>query len=264
VSADDGRLMHHTKGHTMRSILLTATAALLVAVPAAAQWPAPLRDAYVSVNLGGQAQSQEFPVRGGFPLYGEDVSFDARHDVRGGGLFDIGGGVRVWESLSVGLTFATRFKDTRDSAVTAQVPSPIFTDTFRATSGTASGLRHRERAVHLHALWRVPVTEEFDVSLSLGPSFFTVRRDVLDTVQVAEVGGDFSAATISGIATQQVRDSGAGVNVGVDGTYMFTRQFGGGVQLRYARGSVTLPVSGSSVKLDAGGFEFGAGLRVRF
>jgi len=248
----------------MRRTLFAAAAMMLMASPAFAQGPAPLRSGYATLNFGGQAQSQDFPISGGFPLYGEEVVFDTRHDVGGGGLFEIGGGVRVWEDLSVGISFANRFKNTHDSVVNAQVPSPVFTDAWRSATGTAAGLGHSERAVHLLASWRVPVTEEFDVSLSFGPSFFTVRQDVVEGIDVAEVGGDFSAATISSISMRQVSDTGAGVNLGVDGTYMVTRQLGGGIQLRYSRGGVRLPVGGTDVKLDAGGFEVGAGLRFRF
>lgn len=250
----------------MRSTLL-AVAALLVAVPASAQGPAPLRSGYVNLNfLGFQGQSQEFPVAGAFPLYGEDARFEVVHEVKGGPLFDVGGGVRVWNDLSAGLSFSRRFKDTRDATVATEVPSPIFTDAFRSATGTATGLGHSERAVHLHAVWRVPLTEEFDVSVSFGPSFFTVERDVVESITVAEVGGDFSAVNISGITTRETSDTGTGVNIGVDGTYMFTRQLGGGVQMRFSRASVSLPLGGdnNAAQLDTGGFEIAAGVRFRF
>ena len=251
----------------MRSTLMAAAAALLVALPASAQIPipAPLRGAYVNINFGIQGQSQEFPVSGSFPLYDEEARFDVLHEVEGGGLFDIGGGMRVWEDLSVGLAYTTRFTDTQDGTVATQVPSPIFVDAFRSATAAAAGLEHSERALHFQAVWRMPVTEEFDVSVFFGPSIFTVRRDVVESITVTEAEGDFSAVNISGVTTREVSDRAAGVNLGLDGTYMLTPQLGGGLQLRFTRGSIHLPLaSGEEAQLDAGGFEFAAGLRVRF
>ncbi len=46
---------------------------------------------------------------------------------------------------------------------------------------------------------------------------------------------------------------------------MFTKTIGAGVLLRYAAGSADFATaSGSAVSLDAGGFQFAGGLRVRF
>jgi hypothetical protein len=63
----------------------------------------------------------------------------------------------------------------------------------------------------------------------------------------------------------EASDSPVGINVGADVTYMVTKTFGAGVLLRYAGGSADLATpSGASLSLDAGGFQFGAGVRVRF
>jgi hypothetical protein len=45
---------------------------------------------------------------------------------------------------------------------------------------------------------------------------------------------------------------------------MVTPLLGGGVFLRYSGGSVDLDAEGVKVSLDVGGFQVGAGLRVRF
>ena len=56
-------------------------------------------------------------------------------------------------------------------------------------------------------------------------------------------------------------DTGVGVNIGIDGTYLFTRNFGAGVFMRYAGAKVDrTTVDGLSV----GGFQVGGGVRVRF
>jgi hypothetical protein len=53
----------------------------------------------------------------------------------------------------------------------------------------------------------------------------------------------------------------AGVNIGVDLTYMFVRQVGAGAFMRYISGSVDLD---SAPGLKVAGFQVGVGGRLRF
>lgn len=246
----------------MRSFVLSVLAALL-ACPAAAQSPAPLRSGYVNLNLGGQAKGSDFRETSTFPVYEGIATFGVDHDIGGGGVFDLGAGVLVWRQLSVGGAFTTRFGSDRNATVDATIPHPIFRDTFRAASAPAS-LEYSERAVHLHALWRVPITEEFDLGVFFGPSFFTVKEDVLEGVTFAE-GPDFSSVTLTNVDTREVSEGATGFNIGIDGTYMVTRRFGGGAMIRFSHGSADLPLAGGgSAEVDAGGFEFAVGGRFRF
>ncbi len=61
-------------------------------------------------------------------------------------------------------------------------------------------------------------------------------------------------------------DGAVGINVGADVTYMVTKRFGAGLLLRYAKSTAKLepPDTDTPVKVRAGGFQVGAGLRVRF
>jgi hypothetical protein len=52
-----------------------------------------------------------------------------------------------------------------------------------------------------------------------------------------------------------------GVNLGVDGSYLITRNYGVGVFIRYAGGQVDLP---SAEDMRVGGFQAGVGARLRF
>jgi hypothetical protein len=252
-------------------VLMAAAVAMLVAVPLAAQTapaqrpdPGPLQHGFAHVNFGAQSQSQDFAESGGFPAYGEEGSFQAAHSIDGGQFFDIGGGVRVWEDLSLGLTFARRAKQTDAAQLTAGVPHLLFTDVLRNASGEAPGIEHNEQAVHLQAHWRIPVTEEFDVALFGGPSFFSVKQDTIDAIQFSEAGGDFSTVNLTGTTVTRRSESATGVHVGLDASYMFTRYIGGGLLLRFSRASVDLPVANGTAKIDAGGFDVAAGARLRF
>ena len=246
----------------MRSFLFSCTLLAVCAAPAAAQ------DArvFANINFGYQGQSQDLRQAAEFPLYDETGNWEAQHGIDGGSIFDIGAGVRVHRNWSIGVSFANRGKHTRDVSITAGVPHPIFTDTLRTATATATGLEHSERAVHLQALLHIPVTVEFDVALFAGPTFFNVEDTLIESVVPIEQGGDFSTVNLQ-TATSTQSNSAVGFNLGIDTRYMFTRNVGAGAMLRFSRGSVDLtnPAgSGGELKLDTGGLEIGAGLRFRF
>jgi opacity protein-like surface antigen len=247
----------------MRSFLCVLGAVALTATPAAAQTPSRV---FAHVNFGAQSQSQDIVQSGEFPLYEETGSFEASHKLEGGTFFDIGGGVTLLKNFSIGLSYSQRATKTRDAQITALVPHPIFFDTMRSATGTASGLEHSERAVHLQAFYHVPVTVEFDVTLFAGPTFFSVEDDLIESVTPTEIGGDFSQVNLDTIGRSSQRNSATGLNAGIDLRYMFMRNVGVGGMARYTRGSVTLtsPSGGPDIKTDVGGLEIAGGLRFRF
>ena len=105
--------------------------------------------------------------------------------------------------------------------------------------------------MHLQAVWQTPVTDKFDVSFSAGRHSSTSQE--VATVAVP--------AGTKNINVTQKSESGTafGINIGFDGSYMFRPQFGAGVFVRFAGGSVDLSVSNVTV-----GLQGGIGLRVRF
>lgn len=250
----------------MRSLYM-ALAATLVAAPAAAQQRSALSP-FVNVNFGFQSQSQDLTQSSAFPLYDETATFEVPHAIEGGPLFDVGGGIRLWKNLSIGVAYATVAKHSRDVTITARVPSPLITDDFRTSTATATGLEHSEKAFHVQALLQIPVTVAFDVTLFGGPTFFTVKDDLVDTFEISEVGGDFSTVNVQNVSTVRQSNTTTGFHLGIDGRYMFLRNVGVGAVLSYSRGSVDLelPASGDEGQLtiDAGGLQIGAGLRFRF
>lgn len=248
----------------MRSFVGAFGIVALCATSAAAQEPR----IFVNVNAGTQSQTQDFRQSAEFNLYDETGTWDAEHQIKSGNFFDIGGGFRLMRQFSVGLAYSAQTKQTREVTVNASVPSPLFFDTFRAASAVVPGLEHSEKALHLQALWHVPVTVEFDVTLFGGPTFFTVEDALVESIAVSEIGGDFSSVNLSAIGTSTQRNTTTGFNVGLDTRYMFLRNIGVGAMLRYSRGSIdlTLPSATATddVKINTGGLEIGAGLRVRF
>lgn len=247
----------------MRSIIVSGALTALFVTSAAAQTPPPLRDVYVNVNLGFQAKSADFTEASGFPAYDEIAAFETDHSIGGISFFDVSAGVRVWRNMSVGGAFTTRFNDSRNGNISASIPHPLFHDAFREASGLTP-LEYSERAIHLHALWSIPVDEQLDVALFAGPSFFTVKEDLVQSISFGE-SSDFSAVTLNEIQTQRVSKGGAGFNLGIEGAYMFTRRVGANATIRFSHGKVDLPsAGGGESSVDAGGFDLAAGIRFRF
>ena len=264
----------------MRSFLCALAAITLFAAPAAAQD----HRVFVNINFGALNQGQDLKQGATFILYplpgNESGSWEADHRIEGGPFFDIGGGYRLMRNVFVGVSFTNVAKQTRGVTVNANVPSPLFTDTFRNASGSATGLEHNERAVHLQALLQIPVTVEFAVSVFAGPTFFTVEDELVSGFSLEEVGGDFTSVSLSDIRTEAQKHTTTGFHLGFDAQYMFMKHVGfirnmgfmkdagvGGM-LRYSKGSVDLTApadTGSDTfKIDTGGLEIGVGLRFRF
>lgn len=241
--------------------VLAAGAVLAVSPAASAQGRDPFTTGYLNINFGVQSSSNDLTDSGSFPLYDEQATFDSLSEVKGGGFVEVGGGVRVWRNVYVGVAWS-RVTDEGDAVITAQVPDPLFYDRFRSASGTASGLEHTEQAIHLHAVWRQRVTETFDVSVSFGPTIFSVDQSLVSGMTFNESA---AGPVLAGVTLSEASESAVGFNFGVDGTYLFSPRLGAGAFLRYTGGSVDLPVSGGgTTSLDVGGFQIGAGLRVRF
>lgn len=246
---------------SMRLTGLVAAAVACAATTAFAQGPAPAERAYVHVNFGFQASSHDLTQSGSVPLYDEQATLTLGGEVEGGPLFDIGGGARVWRQMYVGLSY-TWLSDDTSGALTGRVPDPLFYDRFREVTGTASDLGHTEQGIHLQAVWRQPVTTSFDIAISGGPTIFLVKQDLVAGLTLTE--GPNNTPTLSGVTVEEVSESAVGFNIGIDGTYMFTRQLGAGAFMRYTGGSVDLEAPGGVVPLDLGGFQIGGGIRFRF
>ena len=106
-------------------------------------------------------------------------------------------------------------------------------------------------------VWMVPVTDKIDVGVSFGPTIFIVKQDVAGAITFTEPG-----ANVTGIAKDRQSKTGAGVNFGVDVTYLLTPKMGVGGILRYTWGSVD--IDGAKDSLTVGGFQLGVGARYRF
>jgi hypothetical protein len=236
-----------------RNVVMAMLIAAAAADASAQTQPPPANLGFVNVNFGGQPGSHDVSTSQSFPLYGETATFATAQENGSGALFDITAGYKIRPSFGAAIGFSN-FSNSSEATVATSIPDPLIFERPRAATSIVPDLEHSERGIHLQAVWFVPVTEKIDVALSAGPSFFMVKQDVVSmTVPAGTQTTNFTATT--------EKKTGIGANIGVDGTYLVTRNFGAGVFLRYAGAKVDLP---TVADLGVGGFQAGAGVRVRF
>jgi hypothetical protein len=214
----------------------------------------PNKNLFIDVNGGYQAASHDINVSASPIIYDEPAQIATTEKVKGGGLFDIAVGYRVWRDLAISLGF-TSTSSSSDAQTTATIPNPIFFDQPVTRNLTASGLKHKERTINLDVVWTWPISGNQDAAVSLGPSFIRVTQDVVANVSVPAGTQDATAL----VETQS--KTAVGFNIGGDYTYLFNHNVGIGAMARFVIGKADLT---SVPSLTVGGFQIGGGVRLRF
>jgi hypothetical protein len=244
------------------TVLILLTALFLGSVRSiSAQGLSPLPPQYfVNINVGAQPQDRTITSNFSFPLYDETATIDATYQIPSGAFFEIGGGYHIGSGYSVlrRVTIGASvsfFSHNGSGGLAGLIPDPLFFDRPATVNVDLGELEHKETGVHVFASYWMPVSEKMDVTVSIGPSFIHVTQGVVTSITVPEPTQNivYTLDNESGTAV--------GINVGVDGNYMLTRNYGVGVFLRYAGGSVDLP---HAPDLKVGGFQVGGGARIRF
>jgi len=253
-----------------KCFVVTATVvimALTVAEASAQSSWAPLGGRLIfSVNGGAQIGNQDFDRTTTFTLYDEPATVDFNQKIESGGLLDIGGAFRLKPigGFGVGLTY-TSLSSREAASITGSLPNPLVFDRPRSFSVTTDGLEHKEQAVHIQALWFVPFVEKVDFMFSAGPSFFTVTQGFARGITFSENPPSFDTVTIDAVDIATLEESAVGFNLGAEATYSFTPMLGVGAMMRYTWGTANFNLAeGQDAEVRAGGFQIGAGLRLRF
>lgn len=229
---------------------------LASASPAAAQMAWTDR-VFLNVNIGQQKMNQQIATEGSFDIYEEAGNWSTSFDVANSALRDISGGVRVWKNLALGVGFS-KTTDTHDAVLTASIPDILAFDAPHTDTATVTGLAREETAVHISAVWMVPVTDKIDIALSGGPSFFSVTQPFVSGMTVTP-----GASTIGSVATSSIEESVTGFHVAIDATFLIIPNVGVGAMARYAAAKVDAPVLKAGT-IDVGGLQGLVGLRIRF
>lgn len=216
--------------------------------------------AFISGNAGWQLSSTTFSDSKTLTDPGqvdpEKRSFTAKYETKSGPTFDIGGGVRLWGGLGAGVA-VTRYSKDSDIAITGSVPHPFFFNQPRAIDGITPGKRE-ETAVHVDAVYVVPVNKRVQVAIFGGPSFFSAKQTVVSNFAYSQSYPYDTAAFTSATSAEESK-SVTGFNVGADVGYYFTDVIGVGGIIRFSRATFDSSIG----KLDLGGPEVGFGVRVR-
>jgi hypothetical protein len=216
--------------------------------------PAPPNMGFLNINFGAQPASRSIDVNQTFPKYSETATVTMSQSIGSGALFDVSAGYRVWRNVSAAIGFSN-FTNSSDSIGSVRVPHPLIFNRAVTVDISQPDLSHSERAVHFQASWLFPVTNEFDVTLALGPSIFNVKQELVSSVTIPD--GTQNATPNVGSESK----TALGASFQVDGNYLVRRNLGAGVFMRYASRKLDLP-SVSDVRV--GGFQLGGGARFRF
>ncbi len=251
----------------MRKALLIGLAVSLGwATSASAQYLPLDGKLYVDVNVLYQATSRSVDQRGAFSLYGEEGTFEASQRISGGPLWDVGFGYTVWRDLAVGVDISQVSRKPTMS-VTGTAPHPLFFNSHRAFVSDAPS-SHKARTIAFLASWRIRMggpLEKVDLRVMAGPASLRVEQGLATGGTIEETGPPYSNVNATVGVEKQVK-SRVGFVGGIDIAYSITETVGAGLLLRYAGGSVEFAeqLGGQNIRVKAGGFQVGGGLRLKF
>ena len=228
---------------------------LLSAANASAQTPQWTDRAFLNASGGFQPGKKNVTGTLSFPLYEETATVETAREVKGSAVWDVTGGMRVWNNYGVALSVSGRSANS-DGTVTASIPHPVFFDQHRAVTGSVSGMQHKELWTGVLGVYMFPMTDKFEVMAMAGPAVVNVKHETVRDVAIAE--GSTPTVTVS---LETAKKSVWALMAGVDGRYLVTNRIGVGAYVRYAAATANLT---SSLKLKVGGVQVGAGVRVRF
>ena len=244
---------------TTRALMLTAGACLVGVSAAQAQTADPR--IFLIVNVGAQAHSHTVSGSGSFTAFEETGTFASSQGVNGGMLFDLGVAYRLRPNIAIAVG-ASRVADETTGVVTAEVPHPIFFDRLRAAEASIDGLDRQEVGIHFQLMYFLNagfLPEGSRLALTVGPSIFRVRQDLVTAIEVVPTPP--AANPVINPIFEKDSATAVGVNVGFDFSYPVAERIDVGAFVRYAGGSFEWP-SGDGDR--AGGFQGGGGLRIGF
>ena len=164
-------------------------------------------------------------------------------------------------AVGVGITAVNRSTTT---TVTGSLPNPLYLNRPISLSGGFDA-KNSQVGIHLQVAWVVPMPPKMQLVLFGGPSIFSVTQTIVESQGIGLSSAyPFESGSISSAKTTDAKTTAYGFGAGADVSYFFSRTIGVGGLVRFTRAAASFPVSDQpDVEMDAGGFQVGAGLRVR-
>ena len=217
---------------------------------------------FAVVSAGAALAAPGYTSTAVFKVHAEDATLSADATVGIGPAFGARGGVRVWKNLAIG--GGLEFTSTSQSLdVTGSLPHPFQFNQPRDVEGTASGLARVETLAAFEVSWLVALARRVDMFVFGGPAYIGVRQDMATRIQFTE-SYPYDTATFTGVETASVSGGAVGATAGVDVSYLVTKRFGVGGQLRYSYASATLTPSTQPATVGLGGLHAAFGARILF
>jgi hypothetical protein len=220
---------------------------------------------WIDVNIGpAHAQADVQSDTTEFEFESRVIRFNVEYRRPIGGSFDLGGGYMLRSRFGVGVSLVgtAHFAEANTEIV---VPNPV------AAGPPATARRPTEReldwgvaALNLQGMVRLtPSPSRFLVRVFAGPTYFQAEQERVSGFSFEQSFGPQYSIEVTQNRYGTVSGTGWGIHVGGDASYFFNRHVGLGGVVRVANGKVKMadPVAES---WDAGGFQYGVGLRLKF
>ena len=217
---------------------------------------------FVVVSAGALLAAPGYTSTATFKVHAEDATLNADATVGIGPVFGARGGVRVWKNLAVGGGVAVT-STSQSLDVTGRIPHPFQFNQPRDVEGTASGLPRVETLAAFEVSWLVALARRVDMFVFGGPAYISVRQDMATRIQFTE-SYPYDTATFTGVETASVSGGAIGATAGVDVSYLVTKRFGIGGEVRYSYAPSTLKPSTQPATVGLGGLQAAFGARILF
>ena len=245
----------------MGKAVLCGAVLLLYAVPASAQMKIrPWTDTvFGSISGAGQTGTRADNHSFTFDIYEEVGTVEVKRDIKGSAFMDVTFGAALLNNIGAALSIWTRSADS-DGDVTGSIPDPADFNSPRAVTSTVPGMAHNETWVGIQGVYGLGLTEKVDVLIMGGPAIAKIEHDFPEAPTSSSVAESSSGPTITITTTRQSKTF-VGFMIGADVRYFFHKNIGAGGFLRWAGASGDFD-NGSPI--EAGGFQFGAGVRFKY
>ena len=192
----------------------------------------------------------------------ETTTFGARQTIPAGMGIDVSGGVTFARNFGFGVGL-TSFSKTTDATITGQIPHPFFFNKPRSLEGTVA-LERQETAIHIDALYVVPINSRLELMVFGGPTFFSVKQAFVEDLDYSD-DYPYDSVTFNSATAESISKSKMGFNAGADVTYKLNTTVGVGGLVRFSTASIDFERdSGAPVNVSVGGLQVGGGIRLRF